>query len=193
MEKKSDIKNEGLSDNIALQGSWQVTFQEKSLLGEPFAATFSKLISWTESKQHQIKYFSGTALYEKRFNYQKSSNKEGRAYLNLGRVGDIATIKLNGKEVGTYWKAPYIADITNHLKEGDNKLEVSVTNLWINRLIGDEKLPPEERKTATNLVNEKGRYAKLTTPNSDEYLRYAGLMGPVFIQFSGMHELPNTY
>ena len=74
----------------------------------------------------------------------------------------------------------------------DNKLEVSVTNLWINRLIGDEKLPPEERKTSTNLVNEKGRYDKLTTRNSDEYLRYAGLMGPVFIMFSGMHELPNT-
>ena len=183
------INNDEVSDNIELQGSWQVTFQEKPILGKPFSATFDNLISWTESDKHKIKYFSGTALYEKRFNIKKQNISNGRAYLNLGKLGDIATVKLNGEEVGVYWKPPYIADITDDIKEGVNKLEVSVTNLWINRLIGDEMLAPEERKTSTNLVNDKGRYDKLTKSDADKYLRYSGLMGPVKIQFSRIYDI----
>ena len=187
--KEIIINNDEVSDNTELQGSWQVTFQEKPILGEPFSATFDNLISWTESDKHKIKYFSGTALYEKNFNIKKQNISNGRAYLNLGKVGDIATVKLNGEEVGVYWKPPYIADITDDIKEGENKLEISVTNLWINRLIGDEKLAPEERKTSTNLVNDKGRYDKLTKSDADKYLRYSGLMGPVKIQFSRIYDI----
>ena len=92
--------------------------------------------------------------------------------------------------MATYWKPPYIADITDQVKEGKNKLEVSVTNLWINRLIGDEKLPQEERKTSTNLVNET-RYGKLTKPDADMYLRVSGLLGPVSVQFSEIYDIKN--
>jgi hypothetical protein len=183
------INNDEAIDLIELQGSWQVTFQEKPLLGKPFSATFDSLISWTESDKHKIKYFSGTALYEKSFNINKHNNYNGRAYLNLGKIGDIATVKLNGEEVGVYWKPPYIADITDYIKEGENRLEISVTNLWINRLIGDERLAPEERKTSTNLVNDKGRYDKLTKSDANQYLRYSGLMGPVQIQFSRIYDI----
>ncbi|HEC43963.1 MAG TPA: glycoside hydrolase family 2 [Bacteroides sp.] len=167
-----------------IPGPWHVTFQEKPLLGEPFEDVFNELISWTESDKHDIKYFSGTALYKKSFTIKRNLISKGRTYLHLGKVGDIGTVKLNGMDVGTYWKPPYIADITEYLKEGENNLEVSVSNLWINRLIGDEKLPPEERKTSTNLVNEKGRYDKLTKPDADKYLRVSGLIGPVKIRFS---------
>ncbi len=158
-------------------------------MGEPLSVTLDTLKSWTESDKHAIKYFSGTALYEKSFAIEKHSISKGRTYLNLGKVGDIATVKLNNKDVGTYWKPPYMVDITDYVKEGENKLEVSVTNLWINRLIGDEKLPPEERKTSTNLVNDKGRYEKLTRPDSDKYLRVSGLIGPVSVQFSKIFDL----
>lgn len=144
--------------------------------------------SWTESEQHKIKYFSGTVVYEKSFEVDKSNFEGGKAYLNLGKVGDMATVNLNGKHVGTYWKPPYIADVSDYLKEGENKLKVSVTNLWINRLLGDEKLPPEERKTSTNLINNKIGYKKLTKPDADKYLRYSGLMGPVNIRISKIYE-----
>jgi hypothetical protein len=189
--KEIVINNDEVSNDTEIQGPWQVTFQEKPLLGESFTTSFDELISWTESEQHNVKYFSGTGLYEKSFNIEKQNISNGRTYLNLGKVGDIATVKLNGKEVGVYWKAPYIADITDYVKEGKNILEVLVTNLWVNRLIGDEKLPPEERKTSTNLVNDKGRYEKLTKPDADKYLRYSGLMGPVKIQFSKIYEIQN--
>ncbi|MEX2569390.1 MAG: glycosylhydrolase-like jelly roll fold domain-containing protein [Cyclobacteriaceae bacterium] len=138
-----------------------------------------------------MKYFSGTALYKNSFHIENNDMSKNRAYLNLGKVGDIATVKLNGEEVGIYWKAPYISDITDYLKEGKNILEVSVTNLWVNRLIGDEKLPPEERKTETNLRNIEGRYSfeRFAQPDGDKYLRYSGLMGPVKIQFSRIYDM----
>ena len=183
------IKAPESNNEINIQGSWQVTFQEKPSLGEPFSSTFNELKSWTESERHQIKYFSGTALYENNFQLEKFDVLKNRAYLNLGKVGDIATVKLNGNEVGIYWKPPYIADITDYLQNGKNKLEISVTNLWVNRLIGDEKLPSEKRKTSTNMVNDKGRYEKLKKPDADKYLRYSGLMGPVKVQFSNIYSI----
>ena len=183
------VNNPVNMNEIELPGPWQVTFQEKPILGETFSATFDKLISWTESEQHKIKYFSGTAVYEKSFEVDKGNLKGGKAYLNLGKIGDIATINLNGKDIGTYWKPPYIADITAYLKEGENKLEVAVTNLWINRMLGDERLPHEERKTSTNLINNKFYYDNLTKPDADKYLRYSGLIGPVKLQFSKIYSL----
>jgi len=181
--KEINVNNPAAMNEINIQGSWQVTFQEKPLLGEPFSATFDALKSWTESEKHAIKYFSGTALYKKSFTIENNSLSKGRAYLNLGKVGDIATINLNGKDVGTYWKPPYIADVTEYLRNGENILEIEVTNLWVNRLIGDEKLHPKERKTTTNLVKSEG-YNKLRAADADKYLRVSGLMGPVSIRMS---------
>lgn len=183
-----NVNNPVAMNEIYFQGSWQVTFQERPILGETFSATFDNLISWTESDQHNIRYFSGTALYEKSFTIEGDILSTSRAYLNLGKVGDMATIYLNGTEVGTLWKPPYTADVTNYLKKGENKLEVSVTNLWVNKLIGDEKLPIEEKKTFTNLINDGGRYDKLTKPDADKHLRYSGLMGPVNIRISKTYE-----
>ncbi len=188
--KEIGFSSDEVNDDTKMLGPWQVAFQEKPLLGDPFSATFEHLISWTESEQRKIKYFSGTALYEKSFNIEKQNFSNGRIYLTLGKVGDIATVKVNGKEVGTLWKPPYIADITDYVIGGENKLEVAVTNLWINRIVGDQKLPPEERKTNTNLRNSKGSYSfeRFARPDADKYLRYSGLMGPVTIRFSKIYE-----
>ena len=74
---------------------------------------------------------------------------------------------------------------------GKNELEVLVTNLWINRLVGDQKLPPEERKTKTNLRNSKGNYSldRFARPDGDKYLRYSGLMGPVKVEYSKVYNM----
>lgn len=174
-------------ESINILGPWEVTFQEDPQLGESFSTKFQRLMSFTESNEHGIKYFSGTAHYKKVFTNEWNS-PEGRAYLDLGKVGDIATVKLNDNEVVVLWKPPYRADITDFLVEGENMLEVAVTNLWINRIIGDEKLPPEQRKTNTNLRNIEGRYSfeRFVQPDDDKYLRYSGLLGPVKIQFSNV-------
>lgn len=176
-------------DPVAIEGQWEVDFLERSQLGKPFSATYDTLNSWTESGTREEKYFSGTARYIKSFTLDKAAlAKERRAYLDLGFVGDIATVRLNDHEVGVFWKAPYTADITRFIKPGENHLEVEVTNLWVNRLIGDLKLPPTERKTSSSVLahNVAGHLKK---PDADRHLRKSGLIGPVEIRFSETYAL----
>jgi hypothetical protein len=75
----------------------------------------------------------------------------GRLHLDLGRVHDLAQVRLNGRDLGVIWTAPWRADITGILRAKDNVLEIDVVNLWPNRLVGDAKLPRERRRTSTNV------------------------------------------
>jgi beta-galactosidase/beta-glucuronidase len=91
-----------------------------------------------------VKYFSGTATYTKRFTVTASAKAGGkRVYLDLGRAEVLAEVKVNGKDLGTLRKPPFRVDVTDAVHAGNNDLEVRLTNLWPNRLIGDEQLPPE--------------------------------------------------
>ena len=91
-----------------------------------------------------VKYFSGTAAYSTVFSLPPETPARGRRlYLDLGDVQVMADVKLNGKELGILWKPPYRVDVTDAVQAGENRLEVSVVNLWINRLIGDEQLPDD--------------------------------------------------
>ncbi|HVS73739.1 MAG TPA: glycosyl hydrolase [Phycisphaerae bacterium] len=125
-----------------IAGPWQVAFQAHR--GAPAEATFDKLISWPDSSDKGIKYFSGTATYTNHFTAPTLGANQ-RLFLDLGRVQVIAKVAINGKEVGTLWKLPFRLDVTDAVKPGDNQLEVKVTNLWPNRLIGDESLPPDNQ------------------------------------------------
>jgi hypothetical protein len=84
----------------------------------------------------------------------------------------MAKIRLNGKEVGTRWHAPYQVEITDEVVEGENKLEVEVANLWCNRLIGDANQPENKRLTWSTWKNPY-------PANSPLYP--SGLIGPVQI------------
>jgi hypothetical protein len=102
----------------------------------------AKLASWTESADAGVKYFSGTATYAKSVTAQAGWFKPGRRiYLDLGRVRDIAEMRVNGKSVGMVWAPPYRIDVTGALRPGANKVEIAVTNEWTNRLIGDRLMP----------------------------------------------------
>ncbi len=119
-------------------GPWQVRFTDGR--GAPPQVVFEQLISWPDHTDPNIKYYSGSALYQTSF--ESSVPKPGQvAVLDLGDVADIARVSVNGQSVGVLWKPPFRADITRFVKEGKNTLEVSVANRWINRLIGDESIP----------------------------------------------------
>jgi hypothetical protein len=148
---------------INMNGPWQLTFGHSTV-------TFDTLQDWSLHPNDSIKYYSGAAYYQHHFNITALASK--RIFLNLGDVKAIAKVKVNGVEVGGVWTSPYTVDITAAVKPGDNQLEVKVVNTWVNRLIGDSKLPVEQRKTWLN----KNPY------KPDSKLAPSGLLGPVKLE-----------
>ena len=125
-----------------IDGPWKVRFVSK--LDQPFQLELPSLIDFSKQTDPAVNYFSGTATYKKEINMNKASiagNKQ--VLLDLGEIGDIAELKVNGHDIGTLWYPPYKTEITPWLKIGNNTLEIAVTNNWANRLIGDEQYPPD--------------------------------------------------
>jgi hypothetical protein len=151
-----------------LDGPWTVTFQGGR--GAPGEARFDHLVSFTERTEPGIRYFSGTASYRKRFEIPAAATRGGTLWLDLGAVGDLAEVLVNGRSVGVSWMPPHRIDITAAAKPGRNELEIRVTNLWVNRLIGDAQ--PGARPITFTTVR---------TYKPDAPLRPAGLMGPVVL------------
>ena len=120
---------------MTLNDDWTVAFDPK--WGPNAPVKFDKLIPWNDSADDEIRYFSGSAVYRKTFNLS-NINDASPLQLDLGQVDVMARVKLNGKDLGLLWCPPFRVDISKAAKPGKNMLEVEVTNLWINRFIGDE-------------------------------------------------------
>ncbi len=157
------------ADIEAIDGPWRISFPPD--WGAPPEVKFDKLISWTESADDGVKYFSGTATYAREIDAPASWFKPGaKVFLDLGSVKEIAEVSVNGKAVGgILWKPPYRADVTSTLKPGENQLEIKITNLWPNRIIGDRQ------------PNAKKQYAWLDYRpyGASAPLLQSGLIGPV--------------
>jgi hypothetical protein len=137
---KREVASQDVPASIEVAGPWNVEFPPN--LGAPRSATFAKLVSWTHRPEDGIRYFSGTATYTREFELSAESLGPGReAWLELGDVQVIAEVHLNGQDLGILWKPPFRLNATTALKRGTNRLEMRVTNLWPNRMIGDEQLP----------------------------------------------------
>lgn len=154
-----------------LSGAWEVSFDPK--WGGPDKVIFNQLIDWTAHPEFGIRYYSGTAVYRKRFDLMEAVAKGTRLLLDLGELHEIAAVRLNGSDLGVTWIKPAQVEITGIVKTADNDLEITVVNLWPNRLIGDEGLPQESRLTETNIHKF----------NSHTPLLPSGLIGPVRILF----------
>ncbi len=153
-----------------ISGAWTVHFDPK--WGGPESAQFDSLVSWPTRPEAGIKFYSGTAVYEKTFDLSAGSritNHESKLFLDLGGVRELAEVKVNGQSCGTLWCPPFRADVTAAVKPGENKLQIEVVDFWPNRIIGDASLPPAQRFTRTNI-------RKLTAKTP---LEPAGLFGPV--------------
>ena len=122
---------------------WKVSFNDKNV-------TLDKLTSWSESTDNDVKYFSGTATYDNTFKVV-SLDKSASYLVDLGDVKNIAEVIINGKNVGTAWKKPFRLDIHDALKTGKNTIEIKVTNLWVNRLIGDAQPDVKTKTTFTTM------------------------------------------
>ena len=172
-------------------GPWNVSFDPK--WGAPESVEFTTLEDWTRRPEEGIRYYSGEATYRMEFDGGKIDS--GRpVWIDLGEVKNIARVKINGQEAAVLWCAPWSADITRALRRKGNQLEVTVANLWPNRLIGDERLPPDgEFGKRGNLVRwpewilkpnpspPSGRltFATWKQYSKDSPLLPSGLLGPV--------------
>lgn len=149
-----------------LEGPWDVSFQADR--GAPESVVFEKLCSYTESEDPGIRYFSGFADY---CMAPEIPSSVGRMTLELGEVGNLAEVYVNGEYCGTAWKQPFEVDVTGALKAGKNEIRIRVVNLWVNRLIGDEQPDCTRKYTFTD-----ARHYEADSP-----LLPSGLMGPVRI------------
>ncbi|QTN32326.1 hypothetical protein HZ994_08280 [Akkermansiaceae bacterium] len=152
-----------------ITGNWELLFPGNR--GAPASVTMGELTDWTEHPDPGVRYFSGTATYRKAFDLTAGIPKT--LYLDLGTVREVATVKVNGKDAGILWKQPYSADIAPFLKAGSNSLEVSVTNLWNNRIVGDLQSDADADITRTNLRNKFSAKSPLIP---------SGLIGPVTLR-----------
>lgn len=184
-----------LPQSVEIDGPWELRFPPN--WGAPERVRMEKLVSWPEHSEEGVKHFSGTATYETKFNVPADSlGQNQRLYLDLGRVEVIAQVAINGKDLGILWKPPFRVDVTDSLNAGENLLEVKITNLWPNRLIGDAQLPEDaqwkESKEGSRLVavpqwlkegkaSPAGRLTFATWKHWDkeDALLPSGLLGPV--------------
>jgi len=153
-----------------LAAPWEVAFDPK--WGGPEHITFAQLEDWSKRPEAGIRNYSGNASYRTVFDCD-SVDANMRAFLSLGSVANIASIKLNGRDLGVVWCLPWrMALPAGLLKPRGNALEIVVANLWINRLIGDSGLPPEKRLT----------WITGNPFHPQDPLLESGLLGPVTIQ-----------
>ncbi len=182
-----------------IAGPWQVTFEPR-WGGPPRPAEFSELLDWSQHPDDAIKYYSGTASYRLSFDLSPSelSPADQRLWLDLGQVEVMARVTLNDVDCGVAWKPPYRVEITPAARSGENQLQIDVVNLWINRMIGDERLPADSHWKdyetliewpawfANGQANPTGRRTFTTCRHyrADSPLSASGLLGPVTLQWS---------
>ncbi len=155
---------------IELKSPWIVNFQPDR--GAPEQVTFNELSEWNQNEDLGIKYFSGTASYKKTIDVNEEWISENdQMWIDLGEVQNLAEVFINGTSAGIVWKKPFKVNITDKLTEGENEIEIQVTNLWVNRLIGDQQ--PDMKEKVTFVSNP---FYKADSP-----LKPSGLLGPVKI------------
>jgi hypothetical protein len=158
------------SPGDSLDQNWNVRFQPGR--GAPEELNFDRLTSWSESPNEGVKYFSGSATYSKSISAPANWFKAGaHLWLDLGDVENLAEVVLNGKSLGILWKSPYKIDVSGAIKPGSNQLTIKVTNLWVNRLIGDQQPNAVKKYTFTDFKPY----------NADSSLLPSGLLGPLRI------------
>jgi hypothetical protein len=179
----------------SIEGPWELAFTPG--WGAPEQVTLPELLSWSDHPDPGVKYFSGTATYRKTINVPPSLLGKGRRlYLDLGRVEVMAQVRLNGQGLGLLWKPPYRLEVTAAVRPGANLLEVIVTNLWPNRMIGDEQLPEDSLRHPNGTLQEwppwlldgrpspTGRYTFTSWRlwSKGDPLQPSGLIGPVALR-----------
>ncbi len=192
------IKSVGVQDvpaPIVLSNPWTVNFTPN--WGAPSQIAMPQLQDWTKNADASVRYYSGTGTYRTTLNVPAEFlAKSNRVELDLGRVEVLAQVIVNGRDLGVAWSKPYRVDVTDAVKASDNALEIRVTNLWPNRLIGDEEYPSDVQWDGRALVDwpdwlkrnqprpssERRTFATWKHYSKGDALLPSGLLGPVVVR-----------
>jgi hypothetical protein len=200
--KHTEIQVTDIPKPVAIAGRWRITFPPG--WGAPAQIHTDKLIAWNQHPDAGVRHFSGTAEYQTEFEIPAGlPAPDRRIYLDLGQVAVMARVTLNGQDMGILWKPPFNLDATGVLKPGRNSLTIQVTNLWINRMIGDQHLPEDcDRAPGGNLLkwpqwlldgkpSPTGRFTFTTWQlwHKHDALAESGLIGPVKVTAAKVLEL----
>jgi hypothetical protein len=181
-----------LPDPVTLDTPWNIKFPPGQ--GAPPQITLAALQSWSDNADPNVQYFSGTATYTTTVTIPRTMvAPDKQVYLNLGTVKVIADVSVNGHDMGILWRAPYVTNITSALKPGANNISVQVTNLWINRMIGDEQLPEDSDRNPNGTLQSWPDWLQADKPSPTGRITFAdwrlwhkgsplqpsGLIGPV--------------
>jgi hypothetical protein len=119
MDERDMLQVSELSEPLEITGPWTLAFDPQQ--GDPGSITLESLIDWTQHPDPAVKYYSGKATYRSEFTLPAALG-DRRLYLDLGEVRDLAAIRVNGKELGVLWIAPWQIEITDAVRAGQNKL-----------------------------------------------------------------------
>lgn len=184
-----------LPDPVLAKGPWTESFPKRQ--GGDTSLVAGGLTSWSESSLEEVKYFSGTATYKTSFSVPPELLVPGmRQTLDLGNVQVIADVTVNGKHAGILWRSPYSVDVTGMLHTGINQLVVKVTNLWPNRMIGDESLSEDSDRNPNGTLKSWPSWLDQGLPSptgrqsftswrlwhKGDKLLPSGLLGPVVVR-----------
>lgn len=188
---RQEIEISTVPKPIPLDAPWQLSFSPSP--GPAQEIAFPELTSWSIAEDAALRYFSGTATYSS--TVELPANLLGPDYaleLDLGSVHVIAEVEVNGKSVATLWKRPFRTSLDGYLQPGKNTVAVKVTNLWPNRLIGDDQLPtdytmkmnkitawPDWLTSSTERPTERTTFPSFQHWDADSELQPSGLLGPV--------------
>lgn len=188
---------------LSIDGPWTVRFPPR--WGAPPAIALNRLASLSEHSIAGVRYFSGVAAYSTAFQVPAGLLQPGyRLTLDLGQVAVSARVRLNGRDLGILWHAPYRVEVTGLLRPGENRLEVEVANLWINRMVGDEHLPEDSRRNPDGTLVEWPEWLEQDRPSptgrftftswrlwgKEGPLPASGLIGPVTLSAHAVRLVP---
>lgn len=114
---------------INLNGCWKCEFSKSSELPSDFKTDITVPFSPETPLSGVGRVLEPTEYlhYEKRFDIPSNFNK-GRVFIHFGAVDQIADVYLNGVHIGSHsgGYTPFSFEITDNIKEGENRLNVTV-------------------------------------------------------------------
>ena len=128
---REEIKVSGIPAPIPVTARWRLKFSDSSVP----AAALDDLKSWTDISS--ARFFSGMGTYEAEFSFSMKLGPDVGVVLDLGGVRETAELWLNDQSAGVAWMRPYRFDVTPYIRQGSNRLRIDVTNLLINRVLGN--------------------------------------------------------